>query len=155
MIWKSGCLQNWVNPITVSSLRRRHCNRQGKRGQYAHARAHGHARTLPVTVSPPQRRNCDWVYSILETTTLPNHDQANPDPVICLPLGLLVSTTSQMSLLNTDLLKISLQHNIFVNNNNNSLMYQLYPVLWDIGSAMVRLRSLPHTLSWNCLTKSK
>ena len=39
-------------------------------------------------------KNRDWVDSLLETTTFAILDQVSPDIVICLPLGLLVSTTS-------------------------------------------------------------
>ena len=85
----------------------------------------------------PQRRNCDKVDSILETTNRPILDQDAPDIGICLPLGLIASTTSQMILLDIDLLKIILRHNILVNNNNYSLIYQLYLGLKDIDLGMV------------------
>ena len=44
--------------------------------------------------SPPQRRNRYWVDSLLETSTLPNLDQAATDIKIRLPLGLVALTTS-------------------------------------------------------------
>ena len=42
-----------------------------------------------------------------------------------------------MSFLSIDLLKIPLQQNIIVNNNNYSLVYQLYPYLLDVDLSMV------------------
>ena len=39
-------------------------------------------------------KNCDQVDSLLETTTLPDIDQAAPDLLIILPLGLLYLNTS-------------------------------------------------------------
>ena len=42
-----------------------------------------------------------------------------------------------MSLLNTYVLKILLQHDILVNRNYYSLMYQLYPGLRDIELEIV------------------
>ena len=55
-------------------------------------------------------------------------DQAAPDIGIFLPLGLVALTTSEMSIFNIDLLKISLQHKILVNINYYSSVYQLYQV---------------------------
>ena len=52
-----------------------------------------------------------------------------------------------MSLLNTDILKIALQNNILVNNNEYSLINQLYPGLQDVEFEMVYILSLPYTLS--------
>ena len=51
-----------------------------------------------------------------------------------------------MSLLKTDMLKIPLQHNILMNINNYSLMYQIYPGLRDFDSEMAYIRILPLTL---------
>ena len=45
----------------------------------------------------------------METTNLQNTNQGAPNIGICLPLGLMASTTSQLSLINTDMLKIPLQ----------------------------------------------
>ena len=75
------------------------------------------------------RRNHDEVDSLLETTTIPNPDQAAPDIGIRLLLDLISSTTSLMILFNTDMLKIPLQHNILVNNYYYSFMYQIYSYL--------------------------
>ena len=74
-------------------------------------------------VYPPQRRNHNYVDSLLETTILPNTDQDAPDLGTYVPLGLIVSTTYQLSLLNTDLLKIPVQNNMLVKNINLPLMY--------------------------------
>ena len=86
-------------------------------------------------VYPTQLRNHNQVDSLLETTTLPNIDQAAPDIVICLPLGLMDSTTSQLSIINTYLLKNPLLQNNRVHNNNNSLMYQIYQGLRAVDLA--------------------
>ena len=43
---------------------------------------------------PPKIRNQNQVESLLETTTLPNLDQAAPDLGISLPLGFVALTTS-------------------------------------------------------------
>ena len=63
----------------------------------------------------------------------------------------MVSNASHVSLTNIYLLKIPLQSNILVDNNINSLMYQLYPGLQDVDLEMGYLRSLPHTPSLNFL----
>ena len=74
---------------------------------------------------PPHRRKNYSFCSLLEKNTHPDPYQAAPDLVIRLSLGFIASTTSQLILINTDLLKIPLQHNIRVNNINSSLMNQL------------------------------
>ena len=65
--------------------------------------------------SPHQRRNYNYVDSLKDTIDLPNPDQADPDLDIFLPLGVIDSTISQLILLNTDMFKTALQHNILVN----------------------------------------
>ena len=47
-----------------------------------------------TVVSPLQRRNCEQIDSLLETTTIPIIDQVAPDLGIHLPLGVVVLTTS-------------------------------------------------------------
>ena len=69
-------------------------------------------------------RNFKHIDSLLETTTLPNPSEAAPDLLIELKLGLIASTTSQMNLLNTYMVKIPLQHNILMNNKNYFLINQ-------------------------------
>ena len=44
--------------------------------------------------SPPQKKNRDQVDSLLDKTTIPNIDQADPDIGIILPLGLVVLNIS-------------------------------------------------------------
>ena len=75
--------------------------------------------------SPIHRRNREHIDPLLDTTTLPNIDQAAPDLGIHLPLGLVAFNTSLLSLFNTDMLKIPSQHNFLVDNRTYSLMYHL------------------------------
>ena len=81
-------------------------------------------------------RNHDQVDSLLDTTTLLNTDQGAPDLLISFPLGLIASNTSQLRLINTYMFNFSLQYNILVNNNNHSLMYQVYPGLRYVDLSM-------------------
>ena len=71
------------------------------------------------------------------TTTLINPNQAALDITISLPLGLVASTTSYMSLFNTYMLKNTLQQNSLVSNNKYALMYQLYLGLLDVDLVTV------------------
>ena len=81
--------------------------------------------SVQTLASPLQRRNREQIDSLLETTTLPNLDQAAPDLGIHLPLGLVAFNTSLLSSLNTDMLKIPSQQNFLVDNRSYSLMYHL------------------------------
>ena len=75
--------------------------------------------------SPLQGRNREQIDSLLETTTLPNLDQAAPDLGIHLPLGVIAFTTYLLSLFNADMLKIPSQHHFLVDNRIYLLMYHL------------------------------
>ena len=68
----------------------------------------------------------DCFDSLLETTTLTIIDQVALDIEI-LPKIRNDLFNSQFNNINTYLFKITLQHNILVNNYYYSLMYQLYP----------------------------
>ena len=59
--------------------------------------------------STTQIINRDYINSLMETTNLQNTNQGAPNTGIRLTLGLMASTTSQLSLINTDMLKIPLQ----------------------------------------------